>query len=461
MLPRKCLVLLVVLGALAVASPGSAARRKPRAPAAPASQITPASFRVERHRLQNGLTILTHEDHTVPTVTLWQWFKVGSRNERPGITGISHFFEHMMFNGAARYGPKLYDRTLESNGGLSNAFTDRDVTAYYEDIASDRYEVLLDLDSDRMASLALQPQMIQSEREVVKEERRFRTDNFIPGMLDEALYAAAFQASPYHWPVVGWMEDVNAITREQMVDYFRTYYAPNNCVLVLTGDFETQDALKRVERWFGAIPAQTPPPRPPNAEPEQRGDRRVTVRYPAENVSFQVGYKAPAADSADVYALDVLQTILGTGESSRLHQALVYERPLAVSASAFFQSRIEPTLFEFFIELRPGRAAAEGEAALDSVLAGVRDRGVTERELEKARNLLEASFVRQLTTNNGAGQNLGFYEAIFGDYAVMYRTLDRYRAVTAAQVQAVARRFLNPERRTVAVLVPEATEAAP
>ncbi len=428
----------------------------PAPPPAPGRPITPATFKVERFKLKNGLVVLAHEDHSVPTVTLWQWFRVGSRNERPGITGISHFFEHMMFNGAGKYGPKMYDRTLESSGGLSNAFTDRDVTAYYEDIASDRYEVLFDLDSDRMASLALQPEMIASEREVVKEERRFRTDNFIPGMLDEALYAAAFVASPYHWPVVGWMGDLDAIRREQMVEYFRIHYAPNNCVLVLTGDFDTRPALALVEKYFGGIPAQPAPSDPVDAEPEQRGERRVEVHYPAENVSFQVGYKAPAAaDSVQFYALQVLEAVLGHGVSSRLHQALVYEQQLAISASAYYAPRIEPGLMEIYVELRPDKAAGEGVAAVDSVLARIVREGVAPGELQKGKNIIEADLVRQLATNNGAGQQLGFYETIFGDYAALYRALDRLRGVTAEQVQQAAREVFDARRRTLAVLVPE------
>ena len=182
--------------------------------------------------------------------------------------------------------------------------------------------------------------MLKSEIEVVKEERRLRTDNDIAGMLDEQLYAAAFLASPYRWPVVGWMGDLERITRDECVAYFRTYYAPNNCILVLTGDFDTKTVLAQIEKSFGAIPAQAPPARPINSEPEQRGERRAEVHYPAENVSFQVGYKAPAVASDNVPVLDVLSSILSDGESSRLHQALVYQQQIALSASAFFRRSV-------------------------------------------------------------------------------------------------------------------------
>jgi predicted Zn-dependent peptidase len=461
---RAAGVLAVTLALMPVFAPPAATAAKPRsgktAAAPPGPALSPATFKVERHTLKNGLVVLTHEDHAVPAATFWQWFKVGSRNEAPGITGISHYFEHMMFNGSQNVAPKEYDRILESNGGYSNAFTDRDMTAYYEDIASDRLDVVFRLDSDRMASLSLLPDQLKSEIEVVKEERRLRTDNDIAGMLDEQLYAGAFLASPYRWPVVGWMGDLERITREDCVAYFRTYYAPNNCILVLTGDFDTKTALARIEQAFGGIPAQTPPAAPVNSEPEQRGERRAEVHYPAENVSFQVGYKAPGVASADVATLDVLSSILADGESSRLHQDLVYRRQIALDASTFFRTRLDPTLFEFYVEMKPGRTAAEGEAALDAVLDTLARQGPTPRELEKAKNLLEAAFVRSLKTNNGVGEQLGFYEHVFGDYAAMFKTIDRYRAVSAEDCRRVAATYFVPERRTVVVLVPKTEPAA-
>jgi predicted Zn-dependent peptidase len=431
-----------------------------RAAAAPAAALTPEQLVVERHTLPNGLVVLTHEDHSVPTITFWQWYRVGSRNESPGITGISHFFEHMMFNGSKNVAPKEYDKILESNGGYSNAFTDRDMTAYYEDVASDRLDKVLFLDSDRMASLSLLPEQLKSEIEVVKEERRLRTDNDIAGMLDEQLYATAFVASPYRWPVVGWMGDLNRIKREEMVNYFRTYYAPNNCILVLTGDFDTRQALAQIQGAFGRIPAQTPPLPPINSEPEQHGERRAQVHYPAQNVSFEMGYKAPGVASPDIYVLDVLSSILSDGESSRLHQALVYEKQIALSASTSYQTRLDPALFEIYVEMKPGRTAAEGEKVVDDVFQRVIADGPTARELDKAKNQLEAHFVRGMKTNNGVGQELGFYERVFGDYRKLFETVPTYRAVTAADCKRVAKQIFDPRRRTVVELVPEKEEAA-
>ena len=451
----SCAVLALAV-ALAAASPALAAGRaaKPVSPAA-APAFTPELLQVERHVLDNGLVVLTHEDHSVPTITFWQWYRVGSRNERPGITGISHFFEHMMFNGSKNVPPKEYDRILESNGGYSNAFTDRDMTAYYEDIAADRLGVVLRLDSDRMAALSLLPDQLESEIEVVKEERRLRTDNDIPGMLDEQLYASAFNQSPYHWSVIGWMADLDAISREDMLEYFRIHYAPDNCILVLVGDFETKAALDSIQSYFGGIPRQPAPPEPIVGEPEQKGERRAEVHYPAQNISIDMGYKAPSVKTTDLATLDVLERILSSGESSRLHQALVYEKQLALGASASFQTHIDPGLFEVYVELKPGRTAAEGEAAAYEVLDKLVKEGPTPRELEKAKNLIEAGFVKRMKTNNGMGSQIGFYEHVFGDWRAMFGQLAKARAVTAEDCRRVAKQIFDPMKRTVVTLVPE------
>lgn len=458
MIPRPLAATAAVLLALfASASPQAAHAAPPRkAPAAPRPALTPESFPVERYTMSNGLTVLLHRDASVPAVCFWQWFKVGSRNERQGITGLSHFFEHMMFNGSSNVPPKEYDRRLESVGAYSNAFTSRDMTAYYEEGGSASLETMFTVDADRMKSLLMLPDILKSEIEVVREERRFRTDNNVPGMLDEALYTTAFFASPYGWPVVGWMKDLERITRDEMLDYFKTYYAPNNCILIVVGDFDPRTIKDRLQSHFGAIPSQAPPPAPINSEPEQRGERRVYVHYPSETVSFQVGYKAPSVASADLWSLQVASAILSGGESSRLHKALVYDQQIALSVGGGYFAGLEPGLFEISVEMKPGKTAAEGEAALYAELERLAKDGPSERELQKARNQVEAGFVMGLKTNNGAGQQLGYFEHVHGDYRRMYEAIERFRTVSAADVQRVAREVFDAKRRTVAVLVPEA-----
>jgi predicted Zn-dependent peptidase len=263
--------------------------------------------------------------------------------------------------------------------------------------------------------------------------------------------------------VIGWMGDLNRITREDMVEYFRIHYAPDNCILVLVGDFDSKAALDSIRATFGPIPRQPTPPEPVDSEPEQNGERRVEVHYPAQNVTFLAGYKAPAARSVDAPVLDVLRSILGDGESSRLHQALVYEAQIAIEASCAYQPRLNPGLMEFTVALKPGRTAPEGLNALDSVLARLAFEGPSERELQKARNQLEASMVRSLKTNYGVGQELGFYEHVLGDYHALFQTVERYRTVTADDCRRMAKQLFDAKRRTVAVLVPEkgAEQAAP
>jgi predicted Zn-dependent peptidase len=282
-------------------------------------------------------------------------------------------------------------------------------------------------------------------------------------MLDEHLYATAFLASPYGWPVVGWMGDLERITREDCVSYFRTYYAPNNCILVLVGDFDPADAKAKIAHHFGSIPRQAPPAAPVNAEPEQNGERRVEVRYPSETVSFMAGYKSPGISSEDTWALDVVANILSGGESSRLHQALIYDQQIALTAAAQFSAGLEPGLFEFYVEMKPGKSAADGEKALYAEIERIAGEGPTERELQKARNQAEAGFISALKTNNGAGRTLGFYEHVHGDYRRMFSAIEKYRAVTAADCRRVAKQAFDPSRRTVAFLTPLAVgkEAQP
>src|SRR5207253_5899304 len=244
--------------------------------------LDPRDFPVQEHTLGNGLQVRLLPDGGLPIATSYSFFRVGSRNERPGITGISHLFEAMMFNGSRKYGPKEFDRRLESAGGSSNAYTSNDLTAYYEDFASDALPLVLDLEADRMASLTIDDVSLARERDVVKEERRFRTDNDIDGMMDEALGALAFLAHPYRWPVIGWMTDIEAITRQDCERYFRTYYAPNNCTLVLVGDFDGPAALKAIERLYSPIPSGEALPPVASGEPAQKGERRAVIRYPSQ-----------------------------------------------------------------------------------------------------------------------------------------------------------------------------------
>ena len=420
------------------------------------AQAAPAKLNATVETLTNGLKVILMEDHSVPVVSRWTFYRVGSENERPGITGISHFMEHMMFNGAGKYGPKEFDRILESNGGYSNAFTSEDMTAYYEDFASGILELCVDLDSDRMKSLALDPKFVVSELDVVKEERRLGVDNSVAGAMYEELGALAYKAHPYGWPVIGWMSDLEKINREDAVKYFQTYYAPNNAILIIVGDFDTKKALELVHAYYDGIPSQTPPEAVRTAEPEQLGERRAEVHKAAETPQVLIGYHIPDVKSNDIYALDVLQYILSEGQSSRFYKKLVRDLGLAVYAQANADWRLAPSLFTIDVKVKPEKTAAACEAAVYEILGDIAKNGITAAELEKAKNVIAANFYRSMQTVNGKARKIGTYEIYFGDFNEILNVQDRYRAVTVDDVKRVAGQYFQAKNRNVVTLVPEA-----
>ncbi len=422
---------------------------------------TPAAAQklaVGRHTLDNGMTVLTHEDHSIPMISLYVFYRVGSRNERPGITGVSHLFEHMMFNGSAKYGPKQFDLVLENAGSGGNGYTNTDFTAYMETFPREALAAVLDLEADRMRSLTLDTKNLEQERGIVKEERRVSTDNSPSGRMYEELMAAAFVAHPYQWPVVGWMGDLDAIKLEEAQRYFDTYYGPNNATLVITGDFKTDDLLKEVRASFGSVQRRGSPQPVPNSEPEQQGERRVTLIYEASLPAVTIGYKTPAARHADAPALEVLSTILGTGESSRLYRKLVYGQ-LATEVTSSFGAAADPSLFSFYAQAQEKTTAAQCEAAIAEVLRDVKTGGVTADELQKAKNLLRAGMIDNLQTIAGKANLLGAFEVQYGDWNALTTILDRYDAVTSDDIKRVASEYFNDRRKTVVTLVlPEAAK---
>jgi zinc protease len=428
--------------------------------AAPTSTILDLDGLLERE-LPNGLKVRVLPERSAPTVSYYTFFQVGSRNERPGLTGISHLFEHMMFGGAAKYGPKEFDRVLESRGGHSNAYTSNDLTAYYEDFAAESLETVIDLESDRMRSLRLTDEVLEQEREVVKEERRLRTDNSVFGLMEEQLEALVFLAHPYRWPVIGWMSDIERIARADCEAFFRTYYAPGNAAIYCVGDVDGPAALDLIERAYRDIPRGPPPAPVLQGEPAQRGERRAAVRYPAQASALLCGWRGPPARSPDAAVLDVLQVCLAVGESSRLRRRLVIEEEAAVSASISWAWRIDPGVFLAYAELAPGGDARRTEALLWAELERVRRAGVSAREVARARALLRSSLLHELSTHHGLAHALGQAEALLGDLREAGRALEHYQRVTPEDVRRVAREVLDPARRNVVVLEPERGAAPP
>jgi len=416
--------------------------------------LDPSRFPVEEFTLANGLRVRLLQDRSLPVCSIYSFFRVGSRNERPGITGISHLFEHMMFNGSRKYGPKEFDRRLEAAGGSSNAYTSNDMTAYYEDFASDALPLVLDLESDRMAALTIDDASLARERGVVKEERRFRTDNDIDGMMDEALSALAYLAHPYRWPVVGWMSDLNRISKADCEAYFRAYYAPNNCTIWLAGDFEAGYAREEISRLYGAIPAGPKLPAVPVGEPTQKGPRRSLVQFPAQAPALLFGYRAPAGDAVDSLVLDLVETVLGHGQGSRLIRALVYGQELCVEARVGYGWRLDPGLFQVSLRLNPGVETPKAEAALYAELDKLGNEPLPAEELRRAKNLVRANLLRSLVTTNGRAHMMGQMEMMLGDWRKLLDLDDRYEAITAGDVQRVAKEIFAPHRRNVVELVP-------
>jgi predicted Zn-dependent peptidase len=419
--------------------------------AAPALAVT---LPVESYTLRNGLRVLVQPDHSAPVVSSYVFFRAGSRNERRGITGIAHLFEHMMFNGGKRFGPGVFDDTVEGNGGSTNGYTTRDYTAYLNNFPRQALPVILDLESDRMQNLAITASNLEQERGIVMEERRLRIDNDVAGSMNEALYLQAFVRSPYRWNTVGFMEDLRRITLDEARAFFHTYYAPNNAILVLAGDLEPQAGRTLAQKYFGAVPRR-PPPAPVDAgEPEQTGERRIVVRREAELPAVLMGYKAVRMVDPDRPALDVAARLLAGGESSRLERDLVREHEVATGIEADLPWGIDPELFVIEAKARPDKTARDLEARIDAVLERLATEPVPAAELAKAKRQLEAEHVRTMKTVSGKANQLGFFEAVVGDHRALFRLVDEWNAVTAADVQRVVARYLVPTRRTVVVLEP-------
>jgi len=410
----------------------------------------------------NGLRVLLLEDRRSPIISFQVWYRVGSRNESPGATGISHLLEHMMFKGTGTFGPGVYARLIEQNGGQDNAFTSHDYTGYYVNIAVDKVDLVIPLEADRMRNLLLNPREIDAERQVVLEERRMRTEDDPQGFLGEELAAIAFKAHPYRWPIIGWMEDIQRITPEELRAHYATYYVPNNALVVAVGDFKAAELLEKITRAFGPIPRGADPPPVRAVEPPQNGERRVTVRKEARLPLVYIGYPVPNFRSPDAYALDLLSTILSEGRSSRLYRRLVYEQQIALNAwgdYSYFSA--DPNLFWFSATPLPGHPVEAVEKALLDEIERLKTELVSETELERAKNQIEAAFVFQQDSIHRRASLLARFELI-GGWRLLQRFVPGIRAVTTRDLQRVARQYFPDHRRNVGILVPvQAAGAAP
>jgi len=428
--------------------------------AAAAQPAAAQGFEIKTHTLKNGMKILVQEDHSIPNVALYIFYRVGSRNERPGITGISHFFEHMMFNGAKKYGPGEFDRSMEANGGSNNAYTSENVTVYQDWFPRSALELIFDLEADRIHNLSFDPEIVESERGVIASERRNGVDANNFGVLAEQLSAAAFTAHPYQWPVVGWMSDIEAWTLDDLKNHFKMGYSPSNATMVVTGDVTFDEIVAMAQKYIEPIPSNPPPPKVMTREPEQLGERRVVVRKFAQLPILMMAYHVPETAHADYYPLQALETILFSGQSSRMYKRIVDRDQLALSVGGGGDWSFDPSLFTLTAQPKAGVDPAAVEKAIYEELDRVKTDAVTDEELEKAKNILLSGFYRNIKTISGRSNAIGTYEVFFGDYRKLFTAADDFAKVTKADVQRVARQYFAANNRTVATLVPEAAPAA-
>jgi zinc protease len=442
-----------------VSTPASAAPYFPATPIGrqPASADLSAQIRfaVEKLKMPNGLTVLIHEDHSAPIVSYQTWFRVGSKNEEPGYTGIAHLFEHMMFKGAKRYSGEKLEVILQANGAVNNAFTTHDYTGYYENLPSSKLELVMDIESDRMENLQITPENLKSEREVVKEERRFRVDNNPFGTLSESVFGTAYKVHPYHWPVIGYMNDLDNITLEKAVEFYHTYYAPNNAVVVIAGDVDPTDCKRLLNKYYGGIKAQSIPVKTRPNEPQQMGTRSVEVERDVQTHQFAVAYRTPAAGVEDSYALDLLANIMGTGHSSRLYNRVVYQDQLASSVSTNNITLQDSGLFEIVVQMKPGASYYKAQRAIYAEMWRPRSLKISDLELQKVKNQVMKGYVDGLKTVHGRAEALALNEVLFGDYERLFKDLDMYQQVTSEQVKKAAEKYLTAEKSTFALLKPK------
>jgi predicted Zn-dependent peptidase len=422
-------------------------------PAQAAPDVRDPAAHTRETRLPNGLVVLTLEDHATPVVSFQMWVRAGSRDESR-YTGLAHLFEHMMFKGSKQIAPEEHARLVQARGGRSNAYTTRDQTVYHEDVSRENLPLVIELEAERVANLSITKDTLESERQVVLEERRLRIDDQPDGRALEALFALSFQAHPYRWPVIGWRSDVEQATLEACRAFFAHYYAPNNIVLVIVGDFDTEETLGLVRRSFGRLEPVAEIPRNPTREPEQRGERRAVVEFDLRSPVLAVAWHAPASGHADAEPLDVLSQILSAGRSSRLYRRLVYQAQLALAAEGAYFEMASAGIFYGFVSVRPEAKVERVEAILFEEIERLFTQPVGAAELEKARRQLEVGLVEGLATSHALAHRIGHDHVTLGRIRPLAERLAAIEAVRAEDVGRVARTYLRPERRSVVRVVP-------
>ncbi len=422
--------------------------------------IATVTFDIKEHFLENGMRVLTLEDHSAPMVSFQIHYLAGSRNEKPGITGISHLFEHMMFKGSKNLEPEEHARIIQSNGGTMNAFTTTDNTSYFENLPADKLELAMKLEAERMENLTITDEKLKSEREVVRNERKMRTVSTPYGLAEETLYATMFDRHPYQWPVIGWDSDLIAITVDDCKEYFRKYYSPDNATAVIVGDFKTKEALELMKKYFGHLKPQGEAPSIPTYEVPQRGEKRVIFKKFAQAPAFFAGFHIPGMKHADTAALEVISTLLTEGESSRLYQKFVKTGKagsISTSVGIFFPTK-DPSLFKVSAIANPGEKIEEIEKGIWEEFEKLKADGVPADELEKAKRQNEASFIYRMQSILWRAVQIGLFQLRADSKERINTYADEIKKLTPDDIKKVALRYFSDDNRTVVTVVPISLE---
>lgn len=415
---------------------------------------------VHAFELDNGLRVLLLVDDQAPVVTYNTWFRVGSRHEVAGKTGLAHLFEHLMFNETKRLAAGEFDKKLEACGAETNAATWLDWTYYYESVPSDALGTVIRLEAERMGELVLRHDLVESEKEVVANERRFRVDDDVDGLASERLWATAFEKHAYHAPTIGWMQDIEAFNVKDCEAFYRTYYAPNNATVVIVGSFSPRSVLKKIRAYYGHLPAATIPPEDIQPEPPQTSPRRLELTLPAATDKLLVGYHGPALGDADHVPMTVLCEILFGGRASRMHKAFYIDNEIASDVRGWVSTFRDPGLFELGYTARGGIEAERLEQLQDEVLAAVTRELVSDDELSRAKSRLELHEIEAIESNQGKAEQIGFYDTVLGDATEVFRRIEATRRVRPEDIRRVARRYLRDDAKTVVLVRPRSMERA-
>ncbi|MDQ3231694.1 MAG: insulinase family protein, partial [Pseudobdellovibrionaceae bacterium] len=410
------------------------------------------SSEVQTLQLKNGMKVLLLEDHSIPNANMYTFWKVGSRNEVPGITGLSHFFEHMMFNGSKNFPPGSFDKVMEAAGGSNNAYTTADVTVYTNWFTAAAMQTIFDLEADRIASLAIDDKKIESERGVVLSERSTGLENDPWERLYETVKSSSYHAHPYSWPVIGFESDIKAWSREDLERYFRTYYNPSNAVMVISGDIKPADVRKLLADKIEVIARNEKVPEVRTKEPPQHGEKRVfVIKESATAPQVMVAWHVPETRHADFYALDLLTEILTGGPSSRLVKLMVDDKRIASNVTADLPQAFDPTLFAVFVSGMEGKDPGTMERLLLSEIDLMKKKPVTAQELQKAKNKKVVDLYRRMETINGKSQLLGDFEVFHGGYQKLFEAAGSYEKVTPADITRILTTYFQKSNRTVGV----------